>query len=341
VCARPFCKELQGKLLVACLEAPLKQQETTAVRIFITGATGVIGRRITPRLAAAGHQITAIGRSPRQRAALQRMGVTADGVTLFERDRLRAALAGHDAVVNMATHIPSTWRLFLPGAWRENDRLRREGSANLVEAALAAGVGRVIQESFAPVYPDRGDAWIDETTPIAPVRYNVTVRDAEQAAQMFQDRGGTAVVLRFAYFYGPDSSQVRQTMHAVHIGIAPIPGAPESYVSSVSHDDAAAAVIAALGVEGGIYNVSDDRPVTRREYFATVAACVGVRPPLILPARLGALFGSLGEMLARSQRISNRKLRDACGWTPKYPSAREGWRATVQILNAAADPVIH
>jgi nucleoside-diphosphate-sugar epimerase len=97
------------------------------------------------------------------------------------------------------------------------------------------------------VYPDGGDDWIDETGPIHPSRYNRTVADAEAATTRFMNSGRSGVVLRFAGFYGPDARHVTDLIEFVKRGFAPIPGAPTAFISSVSHDDAAAAVVAALG----------------------------------------------------------------------------------------------
>jgi nucleoside-diphosphate-sugar epimerase len=302
------------------------------MRIFFTGATGVIGRRALPLLIGAGHSVTAVVRRPQSHAELVRAGATPIEVDLFAADAVRKAVAGHDAVVNLATHMPAGYRAFLPGAWAENDRIRRFASANLVDAAMATGATRFIQESFAPVYPDRGDQWIDERTPIAPVRYNRMVADAERSAERFSGSGGAGVVLRFAMFYGPDSWFTRDLIGYVRRGWAPIPGVADAYTSLVSHEDAAAAVVAALGVPPGTYNVVDDEPLRRREFFDSLAGVLGVAPPRLPPPWLKYLFGSLGEMLARSLRISNRKLRDACGWAPRYPSMREGWPAVVAAL---------
>ena len=302
------------------------------MRIFLTGATGVIGRRALPLLIGAGHSVTAVVRRPQSHAELVRAGATPIEVDLFAADAVRKAVAGHDAVVNLATHMPAGYRAFLPGAWAENDRVRRFASANLVDAAMAGGATRFIQESFAPVYPDSGNAWIDERTPIAPVRYNRTVADAERSAERFSGSGGAGVVLRFAMFYGPDSWFTRDLIGYVRRGWAPIPGVADAYTSLVSHEDAAAAVVAALGVPPGTYNVVDDEPLRRREFFDSLAGVLGVAPPRLPPPWLKYLFGSLGEMLARSLRISNRKLRDACGWAPRYPSMREGWPAVVAAL---------
>jgi nucleoside-diphosphate-sugar epimerase len=180
-----------------------------------------------------------------------------------------------------------------------------------------------------PVYPDRGDDWIDEPTPIAPVRYNSSVADAEAAAAKFTAVGGAGVVLRFAFLYGPDAWQIRETIRSVRRGFAPIPGSSSAFISSISHDDAASAVLAALYIPAGAYNVADDEPLRRRDYFDSLALLLGVAPPKIPPAWVALAFGSVGSMLVRSLRLSNRKLRGQSGWRPRFPSMREGWRAVI------------
>jgi 2-alkyl-3-oxoalkanoate reductase len=170
--------------------------------------------------------------------------------------------------------------------------------------------------------------WIDEEWMVRPVRYNRTVLDAEHSALRFSETGGVGIVLRFAAFYCADAIQSRDMAEAVRKGWAPLPGSPEAFISSISHDDAASAVVAALELDAGIYNVTDDEPVRRREYFDSLAAVLGVRPPRFPPLWLCHLACSLGELLSRSLRISNRKLRAASQWAPKYPSVREGWQAS-------------
>lgn len=301
------------------------------MRVFVTGATGVIGRRAVPLLVAAGHRVTAMGRTPEKRAQLAALGAETTGVGLFEGRALRSALTGHDVVVNLATHIPeTTTRMLLPWAWKENDVIRREGSAILSRAAIEAGVGRFIQESFAPVYPDRGAEWIEETTPLATIGYNHTIRDAERSAERFTAGGGAGVVLRFGGFYGPDGFSPGDMLDVVRKGWSPLPGARDAYLSSISHDDAATAVVAALGLPAGTYNVSDDEPLSRWEYVGALAALAGVRHPGVMPGWAALLTGPIGRLLARSVRMSNGKLRRAAPeWRPRYPSAREGLRAAV------------
>jgi nucleoside-diphosphate-sugar epimerase len=304
------------------------------VRIFIAGGTGVVGRRVVPFLVAARHQVTAIGRTSEKRAALDRQGATPVEASLFDPDQLRRAVADHDVVINLATSIPPPSRVLMPGAWRPNARIRGIGAPNLAAAAGAAGAKRLIQESFAPIYEDGADLWIDETSPIRPARYNRAVIDAERAATAFTGDSRAGVVLRFAYFYGPDSDFLQEAIAAVRKGWAPAFG-PDTFISSISHDDVAAAVIAALDVPAGTYNVTDNEPVTKREFYRSLAAALDVPPPRFPPAWLSHLAGSLGETLARSQRMSNRKFRQASGWSPKSASVGDGWR---DATRAAASP---
>ena len=303
------------------------------MRIFVTGATGVVGRRVVPQLIAASHEVTAVGRTAEKRERLSRQGAEPVDVDLFDAAAVTRAVTGHDAVVNLATHMPaSSARMLLPGAWRENDRLRRDASRLLVDAATAAGATRYTQESFAPAYPDGGDGWIDESTPLRPAQYNRTLLDAERSAERFTDSGGIGVVVRFANLYGPDSRLLVEVLGFVRRGLAPLPGGPTAFLSSVSHDDAAAAVVAALGVPPGAYNVADDDPMRRRDYADALASAFGLSSPRLPPAWTGRLLGSMGELLSRSQRISNAKLRSASAWTPRFPSAREGLRAAAEEM---------
>jgi len=311
------------------------------MRIFVTGATGVIGRRAVPLLRQAGHEVTALARAREKRAVFERMGVVPVDVSLFDPSALGRAVMGQDVVINLATHMPSSpGSLLLPRAWSENDHIRRQGAANLVEAALSGGVRHFVQESFAPAYPDRGDDWIDEGVPLEPSRYNRTILDAERSAEQFSRGARSGVVLRFAAFYGPDARLLTDMVRWVERGWAPMPGSARAFVSSISHDDAATAVVTALGLPAGCYNVADDEPVSHRDYVDALAAALSVPSPKLPPAWATFLFGSVGRMLARSLRISNRKLRDCSEWRPRYSTVREGWPAFAPAYARAAAPVV-
>jgi nucleoside-diphosphate-sugar epimerase len=303
------------------------------MRIFLAGATGVVGRRAIPLLVQAGHDVTALGRTPDKCALIERLGAVPIQLDLFDARGVRDGVAGHDVVINVATHIPPPGlRMMLRSAWRENDRIRSTGSRILADAARAGGATLFVQESFAPIYEDGADRWIDEDSPIRPAKYNRSVADAERSAAWFNEQGGEGVVLRFAAFYGPDAAQVLELVRSVRNGRAMLPGRPEGFFSSIAHDDAATAVVAALSLPAGTYNVTDDDPVTRREYVDTLAQTLGVPPPKLPPPWLTRLGGSLADTIGRSLRISNKKLRNAAGWTPQYRSVRQGWPAVVAAL---------
>ena len=302
------------------------------MRIFVTGATGVVGSHAIPLLLAKGYDVTAIGRSDAKRAQLEAAGATAVALDILDRDAARKALRGYDVLINLATHMPSsTVRMLLPWEWRENDRIRRAGSSSLVDAAVDTGVSRFIQESFAPIYEDGGEGWIDETGPVRPAPYNQTVLDAERSAARFAAYGGAGLVLRFAAFYGPDQF-LRDIVNLVKKGFSPLLGSPNAYWSSVAHTDAAAATVAALEASSGLYNVCDDEPLTRSEWANTVASAVGAPPPRQFPHVVATLGGKTAELLSRSQRLSNGKLKSATGWKPQWPSAREGLSWAIKQL---------
>lgn len=301
------------------------------MRIFVTGATGVIGRRVVPALLRSGHEVTAGGRSLSRMQTLEAMGAALTPINLFDRSSVRRAVAGHNAIVNLATHVPAGVRTFLPGAWKQNDRIRREASALLVDEAIRAGAQLFLQESFL-TYPDSADRWVTEEIPPDPPSYNRSVLDAETAAFRFAREGGRGVVLRFAYFYGPNDDFTATLGASVRRGWLPIPGLPEGYFSLVMHDDAAAAVVSALEAPSGVYNVADDEPLRRREMGDVLAADLKVPAPKLPPRWLAPLMGSVGEMLSRSIRMSNAKLKLTIGWAPAYPSLREGWLAAYSAL---------
>ena len=141
------------------------------------------------------------------------------------------------------------------------------------------------------------------------------------------------VVLRFGTFYAADTGHTQMQIKTARRGLYPFPGPVEGYVSLIQMDDAARAVVAALDVAGGTYNVVDDEPVTRATIARIVADALGKKKLHSVPRAL--MRGPLA-LLARSERVSNAKFKAAAGWKPKYPTAREGWPATIADAEAAA-----
>ncbi|HVF33537.1 MAG TPA: NAD(P)H-binding protein [Acidimicrobiales bacterium] len=307
-------------------------------RVFLAGATGVLGRRALPLLVAAGHEVTAVARTEEKAARVRAAGAVPVTVDLFEPAAAKAAVEGHDVVVNLTTHIPSLARAGMPGAWKENERIRREVSANLVDASLAVGATRYVQEALAFVYVDAGDAWVDEDSPVDGGSFNQGVHVAEaQTARFTASSGphGAGVVLRFGLFHGAESEQTRQAVSLARRGFALTLGRPGAYLAMIEVDDAATAVVAALGAPAGVYNVVDDEPLTRADYASALAGAVGRTKPLRLPPVVASkVGGSKTALLARSERVRNRRFQAAAGWSPACASAREAWAKVVRELDS-------
>lgn len=296
------------------------------MKVFVTGGTGVIGTRAVPALVAEGHEVTAVTRGDDKAALVRSMGATPAAVDLFDADVVKAAVAGHDAVANLVTNIPPMTKAARPSAWATNDRLRTEASRHLVEAALAAGAERFVQESICFPYLDQGDAWIDEDSPIEHGLVFASSADAEGATARFAAAsGGSGVVLRFAQFHGPGSSHVELFNKIARLRINPFVGSADAYSSFVHADDAGSAVAAALTVPSGIYNVADDEPVTRLDAGRAMAEALGIKRLRTVPGPLLAVLPSTAKALTRSLRISNARFKEASGWAPVHPSIRGSW----------------
>lgn len=297
------------------------------MKVFVLGGTGAIGSHALPALVAAGHEVTALARTPEKAAAVAAQGADPVMVSMFDQAALVDAFRGQDAVVNLATSMPTMATFVFRRAWRPTERVRIEGSAAVVGAALAADVPILVQESVSMVYPDRGAEWVDESVepdPYPNARGNLA---AEASARRFAEAGRTGIVLRFGLFYGPAARHSEQFLAMARHHVVPLVGHPESYLSSIHMADGGAAVEAALHVPAGTYNVVDDEPLTKDQYATALARAAGARPWVRGPGRLALLLGHRMASLTRSMRVSNRRFRAASGWRPRYPSAREGWSA--------------
>ncbi|HET8662306.1 MAG TPA: NAD(P)-dependent oxidoreductase [Micromonosporaceae bacterium] len=298
------------------------------MRLFVAGATGVLGRRVLPQLVQAGHSVTGVARSDEKAALVRDLGALPAYVDLFDPVAVRAAVDGHDVVVNLATKIPPPSRAVFASAWAQNDRLRREASRNLVNASLETGVARFVQESIAFIYPDSGDRWIDEDVPLDPPVLGRASQAAEAGASRFTKAGRVGVVLRFGQFYAPDAAHTIYMRRMAHRRMPPLPGPRDAYAPAVAAQDAAAGVVAALGAPAGTWNVTDDEPLTRRAFNLAVAQALRVGPPHGTGSLLLRLSGNTRFYL-RSLRVSNRRFKAVTGWSPRYPDAATGWRAMV------------
>src|SRR6476660_9990823 len=202
------------------------------MKVFVTGSTGVLGRRAVRHLVAAGHHVTGLARNADRAALLSALGAEPVVGDLFDEAWLGHAMTGHQVVINLATHVPTNARAVLPWAWRDDNRVRRCGSATVVAAARTAGGERLVQESVTFVYPDYGDEWITEQTHIEPTRQHKPTIEASRNALAFgEEDGRTGVVLRLGQLYGPDDGISRYTLARVRAGKPALLGAPDGWRS--------------------------------------------------------------------------------------------------------------
>lgn len=307
------------------------------MRIFFAGATGAIGRRLVPRLVGAGHQVTAITRSEATLAGLRSVGAEPVLCDVFDVERLRSvvARAEPDAVINQLTDLPQSLKPRKLGEYyAANNRVRREGTRNLLSSALGAGVRRFVVQSAAYWYAQTGGLvkmeeaplYLDAPAPVGPaVETMKHVEDAVLSAD-----GLEGVVLRYGFFYGPGTWYAKEgdVGRQVRKWRYPIIGKGEGIYSFIHVDDAAEATVAALeGARPGVYNVVDDEPASAAEWMPIYAEALGARRPPRVPvfiARLIAGEALVGWMLGL-RGASNRKIKNELRWSPRYESWRRGF----------------
>jgi nucleoside-diphosphate-sugar epimerase len=300
------------------------------MHVVITGATGAIGRQAVPRIIADGHTVVGLHRRPEGAEQLRRVGAEARRVDLFDRDAVAEAVRRADAVIHLATAIPPLARMSRRRHWAMNDRLRAEATEVLVDAAHRAGVPRVVLESITLTYQHDGSRWLSEESPVRPAfAPTESALTAERLVAGFTAGGGSGVTLRFAQLYGPGGAS-EELVAALRARRVPLVGPGQNFVSSVHVEDAGRAVAAALDAPAGTYNVADDEPLRAWQRLELQAAGVGAPTPRRVPAWLArALVGGAVNQLTVSQRVLNRRMREVTGWSPAYPSVRDGWPTVV------------
>lgn len=293
------------------------------MRVFLTGANGVMGRASIHALRAAGHEVVGLVRSPENAALVQGWGAAAVIGDVLQPQTLEPAMRGCDVVVNFATKIPVGYGALMPGSLTELERIRRIGAGHVAEAAIRVGASRIIQQSLSLIYVDGGDEWIDESSAIDVTSVADPLVVAEDHARSISAAGGTAVCLRYGLIAGDDANSrffLKRAAKGRTFGL----GDPASWQHLVHPDDIGTSVIAALTAPAGSYNVGAE-PVTRAEYVATIAQAAGRDSGRFLPRWVHTLGGDKLEMLTRSQRVSSRLFTDSTGWKPARPHLTPQW----------------
>ena len=293
------------------------------MHVFVTGASGVVGRAAVAALRHAGHDVRGLVRSREAARTVEALGATPVAAELYDLGDLAAAMQGCDAVANLATKVPVGSAALRPGSLREIDRLRIRGSRVVASAAARAGVEVVVHQSLSFVYADAGDDWIDEDGIVDVSSATEPIVVAEDHMAEFARDGGRAVSLRLGLVTGTDPNTQWQVRRAA-AGRAFTLGRPRSWMHVVHPDDAGTAVEHALTAPSGIYNVGSD-PVRRSDYAAVIAAVAGGPAPRSLPRWVERMGAEKLEILTRSHRISSQRFADVTGWSPARPVLSPEW----------------
>ncbi|HEV2975673.1 MAG TPA: NAD(P)-dependent oxidoreductase [Solirubrobacteraceae bacterium] len=309
------------------------------MRVFLAGATGAIGRPLVRMLLADGHEVVGMTRSQGNADALRAAGAEpalADGLDAAAV-REAVAKARPDAIVHQLTAIP--WRLDARKIVRDfalTDRLRTDGTRNLLAAARAAGVARFVAQSVAFAYaPGPPGRVHDEHDPLMDDPPKQFRRSAAAIAELERETlAGGGLALRYGYFYGPGTAISRDGYLGREVARrrVPIVGGGAGVWSFVQIEDAARATLAALQRgDSGAYNVVDDEPAPARDWIPALAGALGAKPPLRVPAWLARpLAGEYGLLtMTRAQGASNARAKAKLGWTPRPASWREGFRTAL------------
>ena len=304
------------------------------MRIFVAGASGVIGRQLLPQLAAQGHQVTATTRSPAKTGLLRSLGaepVVADGLDAAAVGEA-VARAQPEVVIHQMTALsgPFSIRRF-DKTFALTNRLRTEGTDQLLPAAVAAGARRFIAQSYGgwtgsrtggPVKTEEDP--LDPAPPAAMRQSMAAIRHLEQVVPAAPLEG---IVLRYGSLYGPGAWD--QLVPVIRRGMFPVIGDGAGVWSFLHTSDAASATVAALDRGSpGLYNVADDEPAPVAEWLPFLAQEVGARPPRRVPVWLGRLLaGETGVvMMTQVRGCSNAKAKRELGWQPSRASWRQGFR---------------
>ena len=306
------------------------------MRVFVTGATGALGRHLVPGLVGAGHEVTATTRKPGKVAQLREAGAEPVVVDGLDREAVIAAVsaAAPEVIVHEMTALSNMGRLRkVDQEFAATNELRTRGTDNLLAAAALVGTRRIVAQGHNFVYERSGGPVKTEEDPLdsrpvpSAARAMAAIRYVDETVPLTAPEG---IVLRYGTFYGPGASD--SLLDAVRKRQMPVVGGGTGVWSFIETTDAAAATLAAVerGAPGA-YNVVDDDPAPVSEWLPYLAEVVGAKPPLRVPAWLGRLLAGefVLDQMTNARGSSNEKARRELGWKPRYASWREGFRAWV------------
>jgi nucleoside-diphosphate-sugar epimerase len=294
------------------------------MKVFVAGASGSIGVPLVRALVSAGHDVTAMTRTPSKQDALRSLGASPVVADALDADAVARAVlaAAPEVVIHQLTALPKGGGVKRAADLEPTNRLRTDGTRNLLAAAVAAHARRIIVGSFALLRASATDT--PEST-----RAGIEAVVSMESQVLDADRDGLieAVVLRYGLFYGPDNPATQQMIAMARRRLLPVIRGDRSVLPVIHVDDAVSATVAALdhGERGGVYDIVDDRPVSLTQIVTTLADRAGAPRPFTVPAWLPRLLAPyMAQVTSIRLPLSNAPARAALGWRPRYPTIDEG-----------------
>ena len=308
------------------------------MKVFVAGGSGAMGRRLVPQLVAAGYQVTAMTRDEARAAWLRQAGAAPVIADALDRPAVAAALrrSEPEVVIHQLTGLAGVKSLRnFDQVFALTNRLRTEGTDNLLDGARAAGARRIIAQSYGNWNYERTGPPVkteqDPFDPEPPARQARSLRAIRYLEDAIVNAAGIeGIALRYGNFYGPGTGidSGGEIVTQVCKRMLPVIGDGAGIWSFVHMDDAAAAAVAAIEHgRPGVYNVADDGPAPVAQWLPDLAAAVGAQPPRHIPVWLGRLVaGEVGvSMMTRIRGTSNARAKAELGWAPRYRTCHDGF----------------
>ncbi|WP_135826540.1 NAD-dependent epimerase/dehydratase family protein [Halorussus ruber] len=308
------------------------------MKIFVAGATGVLGRRLVEQFNTNGHDVVGLTRDEEGDRIVSSQGGTPHRGDVTDYESLVGGAEEADVVIHAATAIPTAQK---PTAedWEQNDRIRIEGAKNLTRVAAEVDANQYVQPSVVWVARQPDGSKFDESADPNPDRTTKSALEAESIVETAgEEHGFDTAILRYGWFYGPESAQIRNIAENLVSGDMPIVGGgllgrKDATVSCIHVEDAASALVTAVESDAsGLWHVVDEEPVAVESFLKQFASELNADDPSRIPGWLARFFIGKDNVrfFTNSMPTTNRAFKREFDWEPTYPTYRDGVEAVVE-----------
>lgn len=307
------------------------------MKIFIAGATGVLGRRLITQFRERGESVYCLSRSPKNEFTIRSLGAHSRDGDLFDAESLSRAADDAHVIVQAATSIPTAAKP-TPADWQMNDRIRREGTRALAECAGRVGAKTFMLQSITWVARPEDQGPFDEDSPVHPDSITQSAADMESIAREAGEKYGFhVIILRCGWFYSADAAHTRNIGKTLAARKLPIIGKRDATWRLIHADDAASAFVWSSEAErSGVWHIVDNEPVIAADYLRDFAKKIGAGEPRRVPVWIARLLAGPAavDFMTASTKTSNERFCRDFGWSPRFPSYREGLDEVVNAWRA-------